>query len=95
MADIARMDRELQQARADIRSLGNAISRPFLRIPAGGGGGGTFVIETVSTFPPIPDEPTLIYFTGDNQIWSAGPDDSNWFPTENWTTYTGAPGQDA
>lgn len=74
---------------ARVRDLEGRVRGIPLRVPAGGGEGG-LTIETYTTFPDIPEEPTII--SCKNQLWYAQSGYTTWRPTCAFTLESGEPG---
>jgi len=67
----------------------------LVRFPVGGGGGSGWQIEVVSTFPPIPSTPNLVFGSSSKQPWYAAPGMIAWKPMGDYTGFTGSPGSNA
>jgi hypothetical protein len=89
-ARMARLEREIRRVEDKTRGLTTQIPTRFRK----GGGSGGMTIETVDTFPAIPSSPTIIYFTGDSNLWWAGPGQTHWIP-QDFTSYDGTVGEEA
>ena len=93
----------MQEFERRVRRLEEGLDRVSARTEriglarrSGGGAGGAISIETVDTFPPIPEEGTrIVHFSGDGGLWKASVGDAHWFPMSDWTDYEGTPGEEA